>query len=178
MSPDGRFGYTPERDADTVSKVDLATRRIVRTVPFPPESKPFMLRVSPDGRWLWVQTSATNMNVVLDADTLELISSTPVGLDPEQCAFQPNGPYCMIAHLESDDLYVLESATGALVTTIDCGVNQANISYLPDGSRAFVSSPGGDEVLVVDMARLAIVDRITTSGGPMGLVLLDSPSPW
>ena len=174
MSPDGAFGYTPERDSDTVSKVDLAARRIVRTVAFPSGSKPFMLRLTPDGTRLWVQTSGTNENYILDADTLEILSSTSVGLDPEQVAFQPRGPYALIAHLQSNALYVLETATGAVVTQIDCGATQANISYLPDGSLAFVASPSGNHVLVVDMGRLTVVDRISTVRQPFGLVLLDA----
>ena len=48
FTPDGRFGFTPERDQDTVSRIDLATRRVVQTVEFPAGSKPYMLRVSPD----------------------------------------------------------------------------------------------------------------------------------
>ena len=174
MSPDGTFGYTPERDSDTVSKVDLAAHRIVRTAAFPGGSKPFMLRLTPDGARLWVQTSGTNENYILDADSLEILGSTLVGLDPEQVAFQPHGPYALIAHLQSNALYVLETATGAVVTQIDCGATQANISYLPDGSLAFVASPSGNQVLVIDMVRLTIVDRIATVRQPFGLVLLDA----
>jgi DNA-binding beta-propeller fold protein YncE len=37
--PDGRFGFTPEHDQDTVSKIDLANRRVVRTVEFPPREQ-------------------------------------------------------------------------------------------------------------------------------------------
>jgi YVTN family beta-propeller protein len=174
MTPDGTFGYTPERDADTVSRVDLDALRIVRTVQFPGGSKPFMLRLTPDARRLWVQTSGTNENAILDAETLAVLGSTPVGLDPEQVAFQPGGPYALIAHLQSDALFVLDTATGAVVTTIACGATQANICYTPEGALAFVASPSGDDVIVVDMARLAIVDRISTVPQPFGLVLLDS----
>jgi DNA-binding beta-propeller fold protein YncE len=173
MTPDGAFGFTPERDADTVSRVDLETMRIVHTVPFPAGSKPFMLRLTPDATRLWVQTSGTNENVILDAESLAVLGSTPVGLDPEQVAFQPGGPYALIAHLQSDALFVLDATTGAVVTTIECGATQANICYTPDGAFAFVASPSGDDVIVVDMARLAIVDRISTVAEPFGLVLLD-----
>jgi len=35
FTPDGLFGFTPERDQDTVAKVDLAARTIVKRVSFP-----------------------------------------------------------------------------------------------------------------------------------------------
>ena len=114
------------------------------------------------------------MNVVLDTESLEVLHSAPVGKDPEQSAFQPNGgPYAMIAHLASDALFVLESSTGAVVTRIDLGKSQANICYSPDCATAFVSSPSGNEVVVVDMTTLAVVDSIATGVQPQGLVLLD-----
>ena len=136
-----------------------------------------MLRVSPDGRYLWVQTAGTDQNVVLDTVTMEALVTASAGHDPEQSAFQPGGPYALIAHLQSTALVVLNSATGAPVTSLELGRNQANICYTPDGATAFVTSPDGNEVLVIDMAELAVAGTIPTGAGPMGLVLLDPCSP-
>ena len=157
--------------------MDIATRAVVERVPFPARSRPFMNRVAPDGRTVWVQTLGTNMNVVLDVDTMAALASTVVGTDPETCAFQPDGPYVLIAHIQSNALAVLDRATGALVKMIDAGVNQANICFAEDGRTAFVASPSGNAVLIVDMVALEIVDRIPTSAAPMGLILLDPNAP-
>jgi YVTN family beta-propeller protein len=176
--PNGQFGFTPERDQDTVAKIDLERRTVVQRVAFPAGSKPFMLRVRPDGRVVWVQTSATAMNVVLDTESMEVVQSTPVGRDPEQSAFQPSGgPYGLIAHLASQALFVLDSNSGAVVTRIELGKSQGNICFSPDGATAFVTSPSGDEVVVVDMARLTVVGQIPTGMHPQGLVLLNPSLP-
>jgi YVTN family beta-propeller protein len=176
--PNGRFGFTPERDQDTVAKIDLERRTVVQRVAFPPGSKPFMLRVRPDGRVLWVQTQATAMNVVLDAESMEVLQSVPVGKDPEQSAFQPGGgPYGLIAHLASDALFVLDSGSGDVVTQIEFGQSQGNICFSPDGALAFVTSGSGNEVVVVDMASLTIVGHIPTGMHPQGLVLLNPSLP-
>src|SRR5262249_28263780 len=81
-TPDGRFGYAPEREADTVSKIDMVSRKLVKTVSFPARSKPHMLRVSPDGKEVWVQTADANTNVVLDAADLAVLSTEPTGKQP------------------------------------------------------------------------------------------------
>lgn len=157
--------------------MDLTSRTIVQRVPFPADSKPFMLRVSPDNQRVWVQTSGTNMNFVLDAATMDVLNAVPVGVDPEQSAFQPNGgPYGLIAHLSSTALFVLDSTTGDEVERIDFGTNQANICFTPDAATAFVTSPDADEVVVIDMATLAISARIPTGGAPSGIVLIDLPT--
>jgi YVTN family beta-propeller protein len=133
-----------------------------------------MLRVSPDGKYVWVQTGQANTNVVLDAETMAVLQTSPTGKQPVQSAFQPNGGrYGLVTHFEDTFVLVLERQTGKEVTRIELGDPQANASFTPDGATAFVTVMGGDEVAVIDMAQLAVVGRIKTGHEPMGLVLLD-----
>lgn len=141
-------------------------------VAFPAGSKPFMLRVAPDGRTVWVQTAGSNENVILDAESLATLASTPVGVDPETVAFQPGGPYALVAHLTATFLVVLDR-TGREVCRIELGATQGPLSFTPDGRRAFVSLNSAGEVAVIDMATLAEVGRIPVGERPMGLILLD-----
>ena len=66
FTPDGRFAYTPERDQDTVSMFDTRNWELVKTGQFPAGSQPYMLRVSHDGKEVWVQTGKVDTNVVLE----------------------------------------------------------------------------------------------------------------
>jgi YVTN family beta-propeller protein len=118
------------------------------------------------------------MNVVLDTESMEVLRSAPVGKDPEQSAFQPNGgPYGLIAHLASEALFVLDSASGDVVTRIELGKSQANICFSPDGATAFVTSPSGNEVVVIDMTNLTVAGFIPTGLQPQGLVLFNPSLP-
>ena len=173
LTPDGRFNFTPERDSDTVSKFDVASRRLVKTVQFPTGSKPYMLRVSPDGRVVWVQTAVTNMNVVLDADTMEVLQETPVGKVPGSNAFQPEGRYGLVTNTDDTFVSVLDRESGAAVTRIEVGAPQTTVSFTPDGMRAFVSVGMRNEVVAIDMRALAVAGRIPTGAGSFGLVLLE-----
>ena len=58
--------------------LDTETLKVAKRVNFPEGSKPWMLRVSPDGKEVWVQT-ATGSNLVLDAQTLERVRRFAVG---------------------------------------------------------------------------------------------------
>ena len=46
-----------------------------------------MLRVTPDGKDLWVQTVGANTNVVLDVETLDVLHTEPTGRGPVQSAW-------------------------------------------------------------------------------------------
>ena len=136
-----------------------------------------MLRVSPDGRTLWVQTAGTHRNVVLDVERLEVQQSEATGQAPVQSAFAAGeGRYGLITHLEDDFVLVLDRETAKPVARIDVGAPQANPSFVPDGATAFVTVPSRNEVAVLDMRELAVIARIQAGQEPMGLVVFD-PSP-
>ncbi|MCC6315091.1 MAG: YncE family protein [Thermomicrobiales bacterium] len=146
----------------------------MQTVEFPAGSKPYMLRVSPDGSVVWVLTAGTSANVVLDAETMATLHSEPVGRGPVQSAFNPaGGRYGLITHLEETFVVALDRTTGQVAQRIEVGGPQANASFMPDGAVAYVTAPGRNEVVAIDMAELAVVGRIAAGGGPTGLVVFD-----
>ena len=137
-----------------------------------------MLRVSPDGKMLWVQTAGTSTNVVLDVEHMKTQHTEPTGKGPVQSAFGPPGShYVLIMQLEETVVLVMEQATATIVQRIDVGGPQANASFLPDGSLAYVTVTGRNEVVAIDMRELAVAARIPTSEEPMGLVIFDPSAP-
>ena len=58
--------------------LDTETLKVSRRVEFPEGSRPWMLRASPDGKEVWVQT-ASGTNVVLDSRTLETLHTEELG---------------------------------------------------------------------------------------------------
>jgi hypothetical protein len=53
-----------------------------------------------------VQTGRANTNVVLDAETMQALVTTPAGKQPVEAALQPNdGRYGLVTHF--DDTFVL-----------------------------------------------------------------------
>ena len=133
-----------------------------------------MLRVSPDGTTVWVQTAAANTNAVLDVESMETLHTEPLGDGPVQSSFGPAvGRYGLVTHLDESFVTVLDRATGASARRVDVGGPQANASFMPDGAVAYVTVTSRNEVVAIDMAELAVIDRIAAGEEPMGLVLLD-----
>ena len=137
-----------------------------------------MLRVTPDGRDLWVQTAGANTNVVLAVDTMETRHTEPAGRGPVTCAFGPGGGrYGLVTHLEEPFVLAIDRATGRAAQRIDVGGPQANASFMPDGATAYVAVTGRNEVVAIDTNELAVVGRIPTGGEPMGLAVFDPSAP-
>ena len=81
-----------------MSKIDMVSRKLVKTVSFPARSKPHMLRVSPDGKEVWVQTADANTNVVLDAADLAVLSTEPTGKQPVTNAWTRDRRYSVLTN--------------------------------------------------------------------------------
>src|SRR5215207_6298562 len=102
--------------------LDINTLKISRRVELPEGSRPWMLRVSPNGREVWVQT-ASGSNAVLDAQTLETLHAEELGKQPVTTAWSPDGRYNFVTHTGDTWVAVLDSETGRLTKRLEVGQN-------------------------------------------------------
>ncbi len=150
---------------------DTETLKISKRVEFPEGSRPWMLRASPDGREVWVQT-ASGTNVVLDSRTLETLHTEELGEQPVQTAWSPDGRYNFVTHFADDWVAVMDPRSGKLVKRLEVGQNGANVSFRPDGKYGYVAVTGENAVAVVEMDSLEVETRLDAGEDPMGLIVL------
>jgi DNA-binding beta-propeller fold protein YncE len=172
FTPDGRFAYTPERDQDTVSMFDTQTWSLVETVNFPAGSQPFMLRVSPDGKEVWVQTSKVDTNVVLSAEDLSTLATLPTGKGPVTNAWTADGKYSIVSNESDTFASVFDARTYKEVARLMVGQGGTNIGFTRDGSTGFIAVSGANAVAVIDMAKLNVVSQLKAGTMPQGLIVL------
>ena len=88
-SPDGKTLYATRVFSMTVSSIDLASGRVLKTVALPAE--PYTCVVSADGRRLFVSIWGGSIVLVLDAETLGQVAYLPVGEHPNAMALSVDG---------------------------------------------------------------------------------------
>lgn len=152
---------------------DTASMTVVARAQFPAGSKPWMLRVSPRGREVWVQT-ASGTNVALDAATLQRRQTMQLGRLPVQGAWSPDGRYHFTTQLDEDWVAVTDTSSFELVKRLEVGPTGGNVSFRPDGQFAYVTVTGADSLAVVDVQALEVVAHLSTGSKPMGLALFPS----
>lgn len=176
FAPDGRRGYFPERDQDTVAALDLATFTIVERVDFPAGSKPHMLRVAPGGDSVWVQAAAAGTNSLLDPQTLAVRTTERLGQVPVTNAWTPDGRQVYVTHFQDDFVSVLDAKSGAELTRITVGPQLANVGFRPDGKFAYVSVTGANQIAVIDTAAMEVVKTLPAGEQPWGLIVMSPPA--
>ena len=151
--------------------LDTETLKIANRVEFPEGSRPWMLRVSPDGREVWVQT-ASGSNVVLDSRTLDMVHTERLGEQPVTTAFSPDGRYNFVTHFADSWVAVMDPESGRLLKRLEVGQGGANVSFRPDGKYGYVAVTGENTVAVVEMESLEVETNLPTGEEPMGLIIL------
>lgn len=85
----------PAHGPGSISVVDFATRRVVRTWPIPGGGSPDMGNVSADGKTLWLSGRFDNVAYAIDTRT-GAVHKVPVGREPHGLAVWPQpGRYCL-----------------------------------------------------------------------------------
>ena len=149
----------------------MVSRRLVKTVSFPAHSKPHMLRVSPDGKEVWVQTADVNTNMVLDAANLSVLATQPTGKQPVTNAWTPDRRYSILTNGQDTFAQIFDARTFKEVKRLTIGQGGANIGFSKDGRTAFIAVRGANEVAVIDVDRLALAQRIRAGKEPQGLIV-------
>jgi YVTN family beta-propeller protein len=96
VSRDSKLLYVTNRNAGTISLLDFATNRVVRTWYIPGGGSPDMGGVSADGKVLWVSGRYNGVVYAIDTETGELVHRIPVGSGPHGlCVFPQPGRYSL-----------------------------------------------------------------------------------
>src|SRR5215475_10320516 len=149
----------------------MVNRRVVKTVSFPARSKPHMLRVSPDGKEVWVQTAETNTNVVLDATDLTVLATQPTGKQPVTNAWTPDRRYSIVTNGQDTFAQIFDARTFKEVERLTIGQGGTNIGFSKDGLTVFIAVRGANDVAVIDVDRLALAKRIRAGKEPQVLIV-------
>ncbi len=86
------------RDQGSVSVIDFATRKVIKTWPIPPPSTPDMGGVSADGKTLWLSGRRNNEVYGIDTTTGQLSARIKVGTEPHGLAVWPQPGRYSLGH--------------------------------------------------------------------------------
>ncbi|MFF4976486.1 YncE family protein [Streptomyces sp. NPDC001083] len=147
--------YVPNTNSNTVSVIDPATYKVVRTIRV--GVQPQHVVPSWDMKTLWVNNDRGNSLTPIDPKTGRAGKSVAVH-DPYNLYFTPNGKYAIVmASLDRElvfrDAHTMEVKKSVPVSCY--GVNHADFS--PDGRYFIVSCEFSGELLKVDTERMKVV---------------------
>jgi len=131
-----------------------------------------MLRVSPDGKEVWVQSGQTNNNYVLNADDLATLATEACGKGPVTNAWTPDARHSIVTNSGDTSISIFDAKTYKEIKRLNVGQGPANVGFTKDGKTAFVSVTGANAVAAVDTAKWEVLEQIQAGTQPTGLIVM------
>jgi YVTN family beta-propeller protein len=179
--------YVSNEDGGSISVIDGKTEAVVATIPV--GKRPRGMRLSPDGRFLYVALSGSPKGGpgvdesklppadrtadgigVVDLASQKLVRVMVSGADPEAFDVTPDGKTIYVSNEDTGQTSVVDVATGTVRKTIDVGAEPEGVAVRPDGRFVYVTSEAASEVDVIDVERGELVTRIPTQPRPRAAV--------
>jgi YVTN family beta-propeller protein len=124
---------------------------------------------------LFVENSQSGDVSVIDAATLKVTGTIPVGLSPDEIVASPGGDVLYLDRIVRRDdgrptgngeLVAIDPATSAILWRAPLHGAPNHIAVAPDGKRIYITIVSGPWVVIVDPAKHAVVDSVDVGTGP------------
>lgn len=167
VCPDGiERAFIPTNTGDTTISINTATREVLKTFDHPKGVNPYMLTVSPDGKYVWVQERGTDGQLVLDTVNLQPVKQVTTGKSAFLNTFSPDGKLSYVGHNADTRAVVVDANTFATVKEIEVGTNAKGIGVLPSGRAIYVIATRENFVAAVNTSNWQITQKIQLAEAP------------
>jgi PQQ-dependent catabolism-associated beta-propeller protein len=122
FNKDGSLAYVSSEIGNEIAIIDMKTMAITKKVVVDiPKSKPMAIQLSPDEKTLYLTTGRAAKVAVMDANTLELITSVDVGKRVWGAVLSSDGSTLYTANGVSDSVSVVDTASNKEIKQIQVG---------------------------------------------------------
>jgi YVTN family beta-propeller protein len=167
FSPDGLRAYAVNFTTDNIAVIDTSTNGVIGNIVV---AGPVRVEVGPDSDRLYV-TTANDSVVVIDAGTLGIATTIPVGSSPNGLAVSPNGTRVYVANRNANSVSVIDTSSNTVVATVNVGSFPVEVALSPNGKRLYVTNFFDNTISVVDTAVNTVVATIDVGSGPQGIAV-------
>ena len=151
----------------TISVIDMATHRTIRTVPVLRE--PHHWALTPDGRELLVGDASGNALFRLDPRTGRSLGHRVIS-DPYQLWFSPDSKWLVVNALRLNHVDVYDAQGLRLHKRFYASSMPSHLAFSPDGSMVYSTLQGTGKVVAIDLTRMAVAWSRAVGPAPAGII--------
>lgn len=132
LTRDGKTAFVANKGDNTISVLDLKTRKSVKTIPTGQE--PLIVALSPNNKRLYVLAHKDNEVIAYDAHTHAEIGRAKIGVDGYGLAVDPGGKYVYASSFGTNEVIVLDAANLTEVAHVKVGDGPYEVLATRDGT--------------------------------------------
>lgn len=165
--------FVTDSAANVVRVIDLKAK--AETARIPTGAYPHGLRLSPDGKTLYVANMRGASVSVIDVDTLKETGRIKVGQGPVQVGFAPDGRQAYVSLSATNQLGLIDTRQQRLIGKVAVGRTPIQMVATSAG-LVYVANQGSAQapdqtVSVVDVAKRRVVRTVVTGKGAHGTAM-------
>jgi YVTN family beta-propeller protein len=94
----------------------------------------------------------SNNVYVVDTSTNQVVAIIPVGLNPQDVNYAPDGRHAYTANVLDGTVSVIDTATNMVTAKVPVGGEPTSVTVTPDGARAYVTCLDDSRLIILDTA--------------------------
>lgn len=179
VSSDGTYLYVANNLDQSVSKIDIKSKTIVKTTSI--GKNPYTAYLSKDGRSLYVSNWGESSVSVLNPETMAVKATIPTGLHPNAITENPKSGKIYISNSDDDTISIIDPATQHVVQTLSVkpsassptGSQPDSLTVSQDENTLYVANAGNNDVASIDLngSKARVQGLIPTAWYPTGVYL-------
>jgi DNA-binding beta-propeller fold protein YncE len=167
VTADGTRGFTGNMGDHTVSELDLATHRFVKSFPVP--QVPEAINVTPDGKEVWVGSNQTGQVSVLEPAT-GAVTKASEGLEwPYRMLFTPDGRQVIVPDPRLHQVRFIDRAARREIGILPLAGAPQGVTITPDGKYVLQSLSADTRVAIIDPVKRVVLGHLTVGPTPDGI---------
>ncbi|MFC4273628.1 YncE family protein [Achromobacter aloeverae] len=151
----------------SVSVIDMATRKIVRTLPTLREPSHWAL--TPDRSQLYIADASGNALFVVDPRKATAIGHKTIA-DPYQLGFSPDHRYLVVNALRLNHVDIYRADDLSLVKRFAAGKMPSHLDFAPDARTSFSSMQESNSLVAFDLANMTVRWTAQVGATPAGVL--------
>lgn len=123
--------FIPSEQTAELNVIDTANLKVMKVVALPPGSRPMSVKLSSNGKRIYVSNGRAGTVSVLDGRTYALLSTIQVGTRPWGMALSPDGKFLYTANGPSNDVSVVDLETNKEIARVAAGASPWSVAVVP-----------------------------------------------
>jgi YVTN family beta-propeller protein len=129
--PGNQIGFIPSESTGELNVIDTVNFKVLKVVNLPPGSRPMSVKMSSDGRRIYISNGRAGTVSVLDSHTYQVQSTIKVGVRPWGIALSPDGKFLYTANGPSNDVSVVDIEANKEIARVKAGTSPWAVAVVP-----------------------------------------------
>ena len=172
VSPNGRIAvvgnYGAQQGGHTLSVIDLAAQRVVKTIDLVQYHRPHGIVYLPDGERVVVTAEAERKLLVVNINSGEVELAIDTGAQgSHMVVISPDAKRAYVSSMGSGSMTVIDLVNGERIKIVQTGQGAEGMDISPDGREVWVANNRADTISVIDTVSLEVVATVKCATFPI-----------